>query len=140
VEPARPEGRFPAAQRVLKRSEFQRIQAHARRVNTPHFCLLIVAREARATGARLGVTASRRIGNSVLRSRAKRLIREGFRATRDLWPPDVDVVVVARRAPADMKLDAVVSEWRAASRQIGRRIQEARRDRQTRHSELADRS
>lgn len=133
----RPEGRFPAAQRVRKRPEFQEIQSRARRVNTEHFCLLVYARDD-DSGARLGITASRRIGNAVARSRSKRLIREAYRATRDFWPSDIDLVVVARRAPDGLGLSEVVAEWEAAARQIARRIQEARKDRDRRQSELAD--
>jgi ribonuclease P protein component len=70
----------------------------------------------------LGVTASRRVGNSVVRSRAKRLVREAFRATRELWPQGVDLVVIVKRAPGDSKLESVVSEWNAARPQIERRL------------------
>ena len=35
--------------------------------------------------ARLGITASRRVGGAVVRNRAKRLVREAFRATPELW-------------------------------------------------------
>lgn len=97
-------------------------------MTTPSFVLLIHAREPRES-ARLGVTASRRIGSAVARSRAKRLIREAFRATRDLWPSDVDVVVIARRPPGKRKLSDVVAEWRSVSSVISRRIEQSRRDR-----------
>jgi ribonuclease P protein component len=71
--------------------------------------------------ARLGITASRRIGNSVARSRAKRLVREAFRATSELFPPELDLVVIVRRPLGDLKLPAVVEEWRAAASAIRRR-------------------
>jgi ribonuclease P protein component len=70
----------------------------------------------------LGITASRRVGNSVVRSRAKRLVREAFRATRELWPTGIDLVVIVKRAPGESKLDSVVSELVAARPQIERRI------------------
>jgi len=123
----RPVGRFPAPQRVRKRSEYQEIQSRARRVSTSHFVLLVHAR-AEATGARLGVVVSRRVGNAAVRNRTKRLIREAFRATRDLWPPDVDLVVVARRAPGDARLDDVVDEWRRVSRLLATRMGQSRAD------------
>ena len=58
----------------------------------------------------------------MVRSRAKRLVREAFRATRELWPAGVDLVVIVKRAPGDAKLDRVVAEWRAARPQIERRL------------------
>ena len=75
-----------------------------------------------APGPRLGITASRKVGNAVVRARAKRLIREAFRATRELWPPGIDLVVIVKRAPGESKLASVVSEWEAARDKIERRI------------------
>jgi ribonuclease P protein component len=109
------------ATHVRKRSEFERIQSTGSRVNTERF-VLILARQTDAHGvARLGITASRRIGNSVARSRAKRLVREAFRATSELFPPELDLVVIVRRPLGDLKLPAVIDEWRAAASAIRRR-------------------
>jgi ribonuclease P protein component len=71
---------------------------------------------------RLGITASRRVGNAVVRSRAKRLIREAFRATRELWPAGVDLVVIVKRATGESKLDSVIAELVAAKPQIDKRL------------------
>jgi len=128
-------GAFPAQERVRKRSEYLRIQTNARRVFTPHFVLLLALRPnpapAGSSGtspacARLGITVSRRVGNAVTRNRAKRLIREAFRQTRDLWQPGLDVVVIVRQALAGMKCPDVVEEWRRAARSIELRSREAR--------------
>jgi ribonuclease P protein component len=70
----------------------------------------------------LGITASRKVGNAVVRARTKRLIREAFRATRELWPPGIDLVVIAKRSPGESKLESVVSEWLGARDKIERRI------------------
>lgn len=125
-----PRGRFPAEQRVRKRSEFQEIQSKGRKVTTRSFVLLLYAREPGL--ARLGITASKRVGNAIARNRSKRLIREAFRATRDLWPGDVDLVVIVRRAPA--ALGDVVAEWSDVADVISRRTRAARRDRDERPS------
>lgn len=127
----RPSGRFPAGQRVRRRSEYQRIQSKARRVSTPHFALLLHARDDSA-GPRLGIVVSRRVGIAAVRNRAKRLTREAFRSTRDLWPDDIDVVVVVRRPTGDAKLADIVAEWRQVSGLVARRCAEAREDRSRR--------
>lgn len=121
-----PTGRFPPEQRVRKRSEYQRAQTKARRVSTAHFVILLHRRDAESTmPARLGVVVSRRVGNAVVRNRAKRLVREAFRTTRDLFASGLDVVVVVRRPLAELKLGDVVAEWREAARAIARRTEEA---------------
>jgi ribonuclease P protein component len=74
----------------------------------------------------LGVVASRKIGNAVQRNRAKRLVREAFRATRDLFAPGLDIVVIVRGALGRMKLDDLVGEWRADAARIDKRSREAR--------------
>lgn len=58
--------------------------------------------------ARIAVVASRRVGGAVQRNRAKRLIREAVR--RIVWRPEVDVVIVARRACAQSRLGPVEAE------------------------------
>jgi ribonuclease P protein component len=126
-------GAFPAEQRVRKRLEFQTIQAVARRVVTAHFVLLLCARSTvNENPARLGTTASRRVGNAVVRNRAKRLVREAFRQTRDLWPPGLDLVVIVRRAPGEMRCSDVVAEWRSAAQIIRARIRQTESDRDCR--------
>jgi ribonuclease P protein component len=136
----RPRGPFKKEQRVRKRAEFQDIQGNGRRVFTRNFVLMLLAREAseERPSARLGVTVSRRVGNAVQRNRAKRLIREAFRATRDLWDPDLDVVVIARGPLGPLALADVVGEFRGAKQPIQRRAQEARHDHKTRKDRLAE--
>jgi ribonuclease P protein component len=124
---------------VRKRPEFLEIQATGRRVTTPGFFLILRAASGGAH-TRIGVTASRKVGCAAVRNRAKRLVREAFRATRDLWGPGLDLVVVVRSVPSDLTLDAVVRQWRASSSSIRRRAQEAHSDRARRESDLAQRA
>lgn len=53
-------------------------------------------------GRRLGISASRRVGNAVVRNRVKRGVREWFRRQRETLPEGVDVVVIARRPAAEL--------------------------------------
>lgn len=125
--------------RIRKRAEFQEVQLSGRKIVSTNFVLLLRARasNAEARGPRLGVTASRKIGNAIVRNRAKRLIREGFRKTSELWPPDIDLVVIARRPLTGLKLGVVVAEWRALEPLVRRRTEQARRDRDERELALA---
>lgn len=85
--------------------------------------MLILARQPEDTGVcRLGVTASRRIGGAVTRNRAKRLVREAFRATGDLWPGGIDLVVIVRKPLGDIRLPEVVDEWREVTGLLKKRL------------------
>ena len=122
-----PTGRFPSRSRVRKRVEFLRIQDGGLRVSTSRFVLILSASAPpHASAPRLGITASRRVGNAVVRSRAKRLIREAFRATRELWPAGIDVVVIVKRSTGESKLESVIAEWLAARPQIEKRLRTLR--------------
>jgi ribonuclease P protein component len=95
-------------------------------VRTRHFVFALSASD--APDPRLGITASRRVGNAVARNRIKRVVREAFRATRDIWPPGCDAVVIVRWAEPGLRLDTVVAEWRAAAGQIAKRAADAKAD------------
>jgi ribonuclease P protein component len=85
--------------------------------------VLIVARQPEDTSlCRLGVTASRRIGVAVARNRAKRLVREAFRATEDLWQGGIDLVVIVRKPLGDTRLQDVVREWRDVAGLLRKRM------------------
>lgn len=50
---------------------------------------------------RLGVSVSKKVGNSIVRHRLARLIREAFRLSTDCIPDGYDYVVVARASLKD---------------------------------------
>ena len=52
---------------------------------------------------RLGITTSKKIGNAVCRSRARRLIRQAWRETEILAPVGLDIVIVARTGITEIK-------------------------------------
>jgi ribonuclease P protein component len=112
--------------RVRKRAEFDRIQKGGARVSTRSFLLVVAGREDRKP-ARLGITASRKIGGAVVRNRAKRLVREAFRSLAELFPPGIDLVVIVRKPPGAMKVEDVADEWLRAKKELSRRIQDALR-------------
>jgi ribonuclease P protein component len=110
------------ATHVRKRAEFERIQRGGERVQTARFVLILSRNPADTAPARLGITASRKIGGAVVRNRAKRLVRAAFRETSDLFAPGIDLVVIVRRSLAGSLLADVVAEWRGARTALERRV------------------
>lgn len=45
---------------------------------------------------RLGISVSKKVGNSVIRHHITRLVREGYRVNEDLFKTGYDIVVIAR--------------------------------------------
>lgn len=79
----------------------------------------VVAFLRRGEGAswRLGVVASRKVGNAVERARAKRRLREVFRLHREwLWEEALDMVLVARRGLGEAEWGALEADVREALR------------------------
>jgi ribonuclease P protein component len=113
--------RFLRSSRLLRRSEFVRVQTQGRRVHTSHFVILL-SRVQRPTqsGPRLGVTVGRRVGCAVRRNRIKRLVREVFRRNRELFPVDCDVVLVARSGADGLDYASVLAELLRARASIER--------------------
>jgi ribonuclease P protein component len=71
---------------------------------------------------------TRKFGDAVRRNRAKRLIREAFRRSTDLFPVGTDVVVIPKNsAVGSLSLGGLLSEWRGAGRLIAARADSLRR-------------
>lgn len=58
---------------------------------------------------RLGISVSKKVGNSIVRHRLTRLIREGYRLQEERFRRGVDVVVIARMSAKDKKYQDIVS-------------------------------
>ena len=50
---------------------------------------------------RLGITCSKKVGNSVIRHHFARLVRESYRLHEHIFNSGLDIVVVARKAAAE---------------------------------------
>jgi ribonuclease P protein component len=61
----------------------------------------VVVHDVGGSGPRLGVVASRKVGNAVARNRGKRCVREWFRRSRRRWEA-LDVVVILRQGAPDL--------------------------------------
>ena len=86
---------IPASTRLRKPREFQAVRSMGYRIHCGSF--IFQCRVASVGGApRLGVVASRRVGNAVKRNYGKRVFRELFRKHTFELPEGSELVVVLR--------------------------------------------
>jgi ribonuclease P protein component len=111
-------GSAGAARRVRKRPEFLEIQSSGRRIPTRDFVLIIAPATTPHQPPRLGVTASKRVGNAVRRNRLKRIVRAAFHLLPDLVPPGFDLVVICRRDYPEIGTESTLAQWREVQKRV----------------------
>ena len=107
----------PLPAKLRKRAEFVRA-AKGARVTARAFALQARKREGEdVVGARVGFTVTKKTGNSVVRNRIRRRLREVVRLGQGLpLRPDHDYVLIARR-------DALSMDFRALGHELERALQ-----------------
>ncbi len=63
--------------------------------------LVMVVRKNETERNRLGISVSKKVGNSVIRHRITRLIRESYRLHEEMLSSGLDIVVIARNPAKD---------------------------------------
>lgn len=64
--------------------------------------LIMYVRENGTDGNRLGISVSKKVGNSIVRHRITRLVRESYRLHEVMFNSGLDIVIVARRNAASV--------------------------------------
>ena len=79
---------------LKKNRDFQNVYQHGTSQANRHLVMYVL--ENRHNKNRLGISVSKKVGNSVVRHRITRLIRESYRLNETLFERGLDIVVVAR--------------------------------------------
>lgn len=95
-------GGFKKADRIVTIGQFRYVYNRGFHASCAAFGCYVVPR--RGARSRLGLSVSRKYGDSPERNRFKRLAREAFRRVRDRLPATLDIVVVARRGGRGLPL------------------------------------
>lgn len=106
--------RLPRERRITRGRDFQRARTDGRRLAVG--CLVLNWVEASGQTLRVGVITSRKIGNAVIRTRARRLLRESFRLNQHRIARPVDLVLVARQSIVEKEFAAVEGDFVTALR------------------------
>ncbi len=87
---------FAKNERLLARSDFERVLAQGRKLMVDRTCTFFVLPNPLGR-KRLGIIASRKVGTAVARNHAKRKIREILRRHKHLVGRNMDIVVISAR-------------------------------------------
>ncbi len=88
------------AHKILDRAEFLKLSRFGKKFQDHYF--IIVFMQGESEWSRLGITASKRVGNAVVRNRIKRLIREWFRMNKSTIGGCWDISVIAKKTASGL--------------------------------------
>jgi ribonuclease P protein component len=114
---SRPDRRLRRAQRLVAVADFEDTYGQGKSWAGRYMVLWL--RRGPGAALRLGVVASRTVGNAVARNRAKRRLREVWRINRHRLAGECDVVLVARRRLLTAPWEDVVDELAWLTRKAG---------------------
>ncbi len=108
---------FPRREHLRRRRDFQQAYQQGRRLSGRFMTVFLLAN--RLPENRLGIAATRKIGDAVRRNRAKRLVRELYRHNK--VGVGFDIVVIPRREIFDANYGSLEADYRALLRRAIRR-------------------
>ena len=92
----------------LKRnSDFQRVYREGKSYANRYLVLYVLQNQTERN--RLGISVSKMVGNSVVRHRMARLIRESYRLQEDMFNSGLDMVVIARKNAVNCSCQEIAS-------------------------------
>lgn len=86
---------FPPYRRLRRPQDFERVFDTGQRAGDQHLLMFAAPNDQGKT--RLGLSVSKKHGNSVARHRLKRLMREAYRLSQEAVPEGLDLVLVPRQ-------------------------------------------
>ena len=86
--------KYSCSESLKKNKDFQQVYKHG--TSQANRLLVMYVLDNQYMKNRLGISVSKKVGNSVVRHRVTRLIRESYRLNEILFKSDLDIVVVAR--------------------------------------------
>ena len=92
----------------LKKSyEFQNVYKKGKSYANKYLVMYLL--ENNSDKNRLGISVSKKVGNSVVRHRITRLIRESYRLHENIFNSGLDIVVIARNNAASVSYEEIES-------------------------------
>ena len=79
---------------LKKNIEFQNVYKNGKSYANKYFVMYVLKNELNKN--RIGISVSKKVGNSVIRHRITRLVRESYRLQEEMFNSGLDIVVIAR--------------------------------------------
>ena len=92
---------------LKKNKDFQQVYRHG--TSKANRYLVMYVLENQYMKNRLGISVSKKVGNSVVRHRVTRLIRESYRLNELLFKKSLDIVVIARPSAKEKSYQEIES-------------------------------
>ncbi len=92
---------------LKKNVDFQSVYRRGRSYANKYLVMYVLPNQTRRN--RLGISVSKKVGNSVIRHHLTRLIRESYRLHEDMFNSGLDIVVIARATAAHISYHEVES-------------------------------
>ena len=92
---------------LKKNRDFQNVYRKGKSYANRYFVMYVLKNETEQN--RLGISVSKKVGNSVIRHHVTRLLRESYRLHEDMFNSGLDIVVIARSTARDIKYHEVES-------------------------------
>ncbi len=92
---------------LRKNSDFQYVYRNGRSYANKY--LVMYVWENGSEKNRLGISVSKKVGNSVVRHRITRLIRESYRLQENIFNSGLDIVVIARKNASSVSYTEIES-------------------------------
>ncbi len=85
---------------LKKNNDFQKVYRNGKSYANKYLVMYIL--ENNTDRNRLGISASKKVGNSVVRHRVTRLVRESYRLHENIFNSGLDIVVVVRNSASSI--------------------------------------
>lgn len=92
---------------LKKNRDFQNVYRKGKSYANKYLVMYVLENQTERN--RLGISVSKKVGNSVIRHHLTRLIRESYRLHEDVFNSGLDIVVIARSTARDISYHEVES-------------------------------
>ena len=92
---------------LKKNYEFQNVYKNGKSYANKYLVMYIVENHTQKN--KLGISVSKKVGNSVVRHRITRLIKESYRLHENIFNSGLNIVVIARKSASDVSYEEIES-------------------------------